>query len=112
MGTPSPRDPRLNRASCPPSSTKNPEDIGNDLGGFAIETMRQRGWSIPDTDANFFWLDCAGEGGASVAARLREAGLLVRHFDTERLRHGVRVSIGTDEHMDRFLEAVGSPQQG
>ena len=39
--------------------------------------------------------------------RLRESGVLVRYFDNEMLGGGVRVSVGTDEQMDRFLEAVG-----
>jgi histidinol-phosphate aminotransferase len=38
--------------------------------------------------------------------RLREQKILVRWWDAERIRDFVRVSIGTDEEMDRFLEAT------
>ena len=39
--------------------------------------------------------------------RLREKKILVRWWDADRIRDGVRVTIGTDEEMDRFLEATG-----
>ena len=69
--------------------------------------LRARGRRVPASAANFFWLDCGREGGRLVFERLRESGVLVRYFDNEMLGGGVRVSVGTDEQMDRFLEAVG-----
>jgi histidinol-phosphate aminotransferase len=41
---------------------------------------------------------------ASLFSILRENGVLVRHFDRERTRDFLRVSIGSDSDMDRFLE--------
>lgn len=38
--------------------------------------------------------------------RLREKKILVRWWDTDRIRDFARVSIGTDEEMDKFLEAT------
>lgn len=70
-----------------------------------VATLREAGYEIPESRANFFWLDCGDEGGREVYARLRERGILVRYFDTERLEHGVRVTVGTDEQMDKFLDA-------
>ncbi len=72
-----------------------------------ISRLRQAGWQAADSDANFFWLDCGGEGGLSVYRRLRDGGVLVRYFNTEELRGGVRVSVGTDEQMERFLAVLG-----
>jgi len=48
---------------------------------------------------------------ASLTARqwfeqLRERKILVRWWDAERIRDFARVTIGTDEEMDRFLEAT------
>jgi histidinol-phosphate aminotransferase len=37
---------------------------------------------------------------------LRDRGILVRFFDAPGLTSGVRVSIGTDPDMDRFLAAI------
>jgi len=36
---------------------------------------------------------------------LRERGILVRHFNKSRIADYLRVSMGTDEEMDAFLEA-------
>mgnify|MGYP002261687362 CR=1 FL=1 len=38
--------------------------------------------------------------------RLREQKILVRWWDTGRIRDYARVSIGTDAEMERFLEAT------
>jgi len=38
-------------------------------------------------------------------AALRERGILVRHFNKNRIADYLRVSIGTDEEMDAFLKA-------
>jgi histidinol-phosphate aminotransferase len=74
-----------------------------------IAALRERGWSPCDSAANFFWLECGSAGGRATYARLREQGVLVRYFDDGPLRSGVRVTVGTDAEMDRFLEAVGRP---
>ena len=38
--------------------------------------------------------------------KLRERNILVRWWDADRIREFARVSIGTDEEMDKFLEAT------
>jgi histidinol-phosphate aminotransferase len=43
-----------------------------------------------------------------VYERLRAGGVLARWFSGPRLEGGIRVSIGTDEDMDRFLELLGA----
>ena len=71
--------------------------------------LRERGWTVRDSAANFFWLDCGDLGGRAVYAKLRDQRILVRWFDEPRLRGGVRVSVGSDADMNRFLEALGEP---
>ncbi len=71
-----------------------------------IDTLRERGYVVSDSRANFFWLNCGKEGGAAVYERLRERGVLVRFFDHDGLRSGVRVTVGSDAEMERFLEAL------
>jgi histidinol-phosphate aminotransferase len=44
---------------------------------------------------------------AGLFGTLRENGVLVRHFDKERTRDYLRVSIGSDSGMDKFLEICG-----
>ena len=45
--------------------------------------------------------------GVDFCAALRERGILVRHFNRDRIADFLRVSIGTDAEMDAFLDACG-----
>jgi histidinol-phosphate aminotransferase len=56
--------------------------------------------------ANFIFIRHPRLSGAALFAALRERGILVRHFDKPRIRDYLRVSMGTDEEMDEFLEVM------
>lgn len=68
--------------------------------------LRAAGFEVADSQANFLWVDCGAEGGKAAYERLREGGVLVRYFDAAGLRSGIRVTVGTDSQMDRFLETL------
>jgi len=69
--------------------------------------LRAAGYGVEDSAANFLWVDCSGQGGGkAVYDKLRAGEVLVRHFSASGLAQGVRVSIGTDAEMDRFLEVL------
>ncbi|MEE8310644.1 MAG: histidinol-phosphate transaminase [Candidatus Binatia bacterium] len=68
--------------------------------------LRAAGFDVADSQTNFLWVDCGAEGGRAAFERLRERGVLVRYFDAEGLRSGIRVTVGTDSQMDRFLEVL------
>jgi histidinol-phosphate aminotransferase len=57
---------------------------------------------VPPTQANFVWLPLAGQRAARFAAACEKAGIIVRPFTGD----GVRVSIGTPEENDAFLEVA------
>jgi histidinol-phosphate aminotransferase len=71
----------------------------------AAETLRDRGFTVLPSAANFIFTKAPTVSGAALFAALRERGILVRHFNKERIADYVRVSIGTDEDMDVFLAA-------
>lgn len=71
-----------------------------------VGALRRGGYSVADSVANFVWLDCGSAGGRVTYERLRAASVLVRYFDQDRLRSGVRVTVGTDQEMDAFLAAL------
>ena len=60
--------------------------------------LRDQGWDIPPSQANFVWLRL-GERTAEFAAACAEAGVVVRPFDGE----GVRVTVAEPEASDLFL---------
>lgn len=71
--------------------------------------LRRAGFGVEDSAANFLWVDCRAQGGGrAVYDKLRAGGVLVRWFPGPVLEHGIRVSIGTDAQMDRFLGLVGA----
>lgn len=71
--------------------------------------LRTAGFGVEDSQANFIWVDCSRAGGGrAVYERLRTAGVLVRYFDVEGLRDGIRASIGTDDQMDVLLGVLGN----
>ncbi|RZU98120.1 histidinol-phosphate transaminase [Spiribacter vilamensis] len=73
------------------------------------ETLRDRGFEVPDSEANFCLARVPADAPASAAtlhAGLKADGILVRHFDTPRLRDHLRISVGTPEQNDALLESL------
>jgi histidinol-phosphate aminotransferase len=62
------------------------------------------GYEVIPSQANFIFIRSLQRKGIQFFTFLREQGILVRHFDKPRITDFLRVSIGTDEEMDRFLE--------
>ncbi len=65
------------------------------------DTLRGLGYEVPETSANFVWLPL-GERTTAFAEHSLEHKVVVRPFAGE----GVRVTIGTREENDTFLEAA------
>jgi histidinol-phosphate aminotransferase len=74
------------------------------------ETLRGLGCTVLPSAANFIFMKAPGAhgapciSGADFFAALRGKGILVRHFDKDRIANYLRVSMGTDEEMDKFLD--------
>lgn len=66
-----------------------------------VERLRDQGWDVPDAQGNFVWLATGGRT-AELAVEAAARGVLVRPFAGE----GLRVSIGSPEADDRFLEVA------
>ncbi|MDR2028784.1 MAG: aminotransferase class I/II-fold pyridoxal phosphate-dependent enzyme [Treponema sp.] len=64
------------------------------------------GYRVIPSSANFLFIRSPVKGGTELFAALRERGILARHFNQGRIADFLRVSIGTDEEMDLFLEAL------
>ena len=77
--------------------TATRERVARELGGLGFTVLPSR--------ANFVFIKAPNTGGAEFFSALRKRGILVRHFNRERIADFLRVSIGTDSEMDVFLEA-------
>ena len=67
------------------------------------DVLTADGWPVTRSQANFLWLPLQGEAGA-VFQQLESSGIVTRPFENE----GIRVTIGTPDENDRFLDAIGS----
>lgn len=70
--------------------------------------LRTLGFDVLPSAANFLFVRHSGHGGAELAAGLRRQAVVVRHFAKERIKDYLRISIGTDAHCDRLVEALRS----
>jgi len=70
------------------------------------QALTSQGFRVIPSDANFVFISHPSMPARSLFAGLREKGVLVRYFDKPKIDQYLRVTIGTDDDMDRFLKAV------
>ena len=68
------------------------------------ETLRNLGFDVPESGGNFLFPRNGPIPAERYFRELRERNILVRYFSIAELNNGVRVTIGTPQQMDRFLE--------
>ena len=73
---------------------------------FTAEKLKEMGFTMTPSAANFLLAKHEGIGGLALYQKLKERGVLVRHFETARLRDYNRITIGSREQMETFLGQV------
>jgi len=68
--------------------------------------LRERGFEVSDSQANFLWAAHSSVDGGELAARLARAGVLVAAGDALGEPHHVRVGLHSPGATDRLLDAV------
>jgi histidinol-phosphate aminotransferase len=68
------------------------------------KALRALRFKVLPSSANFLFIKPPTGNGKELFAALRERGILVRHFNKDRIADYLRVTVGTDEDMDTFLE--------
>ncbi len=68
--------------------------------------LRQRGFELSDSQANFLWLAHPTLDGGELAARLARSGILVAAGDALGEPHHVRISIRDEASSTRLLNAI------
>jgi histidinol-phosphate aminotransferase len=69
-----------------------------------VHEIKQFGFEIIPSAANFIFIRHQKITGEKLFQALREKGILVRHFNKERIENYLRISIGTDEEMKVFVK--------
>ena len=66
---------------------------------WTVEELRHLGFHVLDSQANFIFAESDKISGKELYESLKEAGILVRWFDQDRIRNYVRITIGSIDQM-------------
>lgn len=70
------------------------------------EELRRRGFEVLDSSTNFLFAKPNSVDAGWLFEELKKEKIFVRHFNGERIKDYLRISIGTDEQMDCLLQAI------
>ena len=73
---------------------------------YTKDALEDMGFSVLDSKANFLFAETDKIDGGDLYLKLKEKGILVRHFTTERIKNFNRITIGTQEQMEVFIKTV------
>ena len=65
--------------------------------------LSQLGFTFPDSKANFIFASHKEVPAEELFLALRAADIYVRHWNKERIANSLRITVGTDEEMDRLI---------
>lgn len=73
---------------------------------FTANGLKELGFTMLPSKANFIFAKTDKLSGKELYEQLKENGVLVRHFDKERIKDYNRITIGSHEEMEIFLAKV------
>ena len=73
---------------------------------YIVKELDKLGFTTIPSLANFIFTSCPTMDGVTLYGKLKERGVLVRCWDKPDLRDYVRVTIGSRDQMDEFLNQV------
>ncbi|MDE1166876.1 MAG: histidinol-phosphate transaminase [Pseudomonas sp.] len=71
-----------------------------------VAQLQARGFEVLPSAANFIFARHPERDAAGIAAKVREQGVIVRHFKQARIDQFLRISIGTPEQNQALIEAL------
>lgn len=74
---------------------------------YVKNELRNLGFTVTDSKANFLFAKSDKIGGKELYLSLKERGILIRHFESKRIKDYNRVTVGSREEMEIFLKNVG-----
>ena len=73
---------------------------------WTVEQLKGLGFDVLDSKANFIFAKSDKISGQDLYLKLKEKGVLVRHFTKQRIKDFNRITIGSFEEMQTFIEKV------
>ena len=66
--------------------------------------LQDMGFTVPDSYANFVFVKHPDFDGSQLFKALRKQGIIVRHWNKPLIDQYLRITIGTDEEMERLFQ--------
>ncbi len=73
---------------------------------YASAELKTLGFEMTDSKANFIFAKSDKISGAELYEKLKQRGILVRHFSKERIKDYNRITVGTKEQMKALIDAI------
>ena len=73
---------------------------------YAAAELTKLGFVMTDSMTNFLFVRHPDVAGGEIYLALKERGILVRHFDGERIADYNRITVGTKEQMDTLIKTL------
>ncbi|HEY8390401.1 MAG TPA: histidinol-phosphate transaminase [Clostridia bacterium] len=71
-----------------------------------INELIKLGYNVLQSKTNFIFMTRQGWDAKSIYQKLKDQKILVRHFNLPKIQNYLRVTISTDEQMNKFLNAL------
>ena len=84
---------------------KNCDDIIS-CRSYTKRRLQSLGFAVTDSKANFLFAAHPTVGGKELYLKLKEMGILIRHFDSVPISNYNRITVGTREQMDALIAAI------
>ncbi|MBE6780428.1 MAG: histidinol-phosphate transaminase [Ruminococcaceae bacterium] len=73
---------------------------------YLLNELKKLDFTMTDSLANFIFAKHSTVSGEEIYLRLKEKGVLVRHFKTERLKDYTRITIGSREQLEILISKL------
>ncbi len=75
---------------------------------YTVNELEKIGFSVLPSKANFIFAKTDKISGLDLYLKLKENGVLIRHFETPRLKDFNRITIGSKEQMETLIDKIKS----